>query len=232
MNAKLKRVGALVGAAAVAGLGYVGVSWTRYGRPIRNLKPDSLLDRFIPKFDVREYHEVAIDAPAAITYDAARNMDLFESRLVRAIFRGRELLMRSAPTAREPQSLLQETLALGWEVLAEEPGREIVVGAVTRPWEANVRFESVPPEEFAAFVEPGYVKIAWTLVAQPLGEATSEFRTETRVAITDAYARAQFRRYWAVMAPGIGLIRRQSLGLVRRDAEARYRALLNEGRST
>lgn len=225
MNAKLKRAGALVGAAAVAGIGYVAVNWTRYGQPVRNLTPDLLLDRFIPTFDVREYHAVAIEAPAAITYEVARAMDIYDSRLVRAIFRGREMLMRSAPTAREPQSLLEETLALGWGVLAEEPGQEIVVGAVTRPWEANVRFESVPADEFAAFDEPGYVKIVWTLVAAPLGQEVSEFRTETRVATTDAEARARFRRYWAVMSPGIALIRRQSLGLVRREAEARYQAL-------
>jgi hypothetical protein len=153
-------------------------------------------------------------------------MDIFESALVRAIFRGREVLMNARAPARQPQPLLDETLSLGWGILAEEPGREIVVGAVTRPWEPNVRFQSLPPDEFAAFREPGYVKIAWTLTAIPLDESRSQFRTETRVATTDADARARFRRYWAVMAPGIGLIRRQTLGLVRRDAEARYRALL------
>ena len=225
MNKSLKRAGALAGVAALAGIGYVAISWARYGHSARNAKPDPLLDRFIPTFDVREYHQVAIDAPAAISYEAALDMDIHDSRVVSAIFRGRELLMRSADVARTPQSLLQETIALGWGVLAEEPGHEIVVGAVTRPWEANVRFESVPAEEFAAFAEPGYVKIVWTLVAEPLGEGRSEFRTETRVATTDAHARARFRRYWAVMSPGIALIRRQSLGLVRREAEARYQAL-------
>jgi hypothetical protein len=226
MKTKVKRAGILVGAAAAAGLGYVASNWIRYGRPVRNDTPDALLDRFIPKFDVREYHETMVAAPAAITYEAAREMDIFESALVRAIFRGREVLMNARAPARQPQPLLDETLSLGWGILAEEPGREIVVGAVTRPWEPNVRFQSLPPDEFAAFREPGYVKIAWTLTAIPLDESRSQFRTETRVATTDADARARFRRYWAVMAPGIGLIRRQTLGLVRRDAEARYRALL------
>jgi hypothetical protein len=50
------------------------------------------------------------------------------------------------------------------------------------------------------------------------------FRTETRVATTDAYARERFRRYWAVFSPGILLIRRASLRLVKADAERRYRA--------
>lgn len=225
MNRKLKRAGIVAGVAALAGVGYVAVNWARYGQPSRNVTPDPLLDHFIPTFDVRELHEATIAAPAAITYQAALDMDIHDSRLVSAIFRGRELLMHSASTAREPQPLLQETLALGWGVLAEEPGHEIVIGAVTRPWEANVRFESVPAEGFAAFDEPGYVKIVWTLVAEPLGDGMSKFRTETRVATTDASARARFRRYWAVMSPGIALIRRQSLGLVRREAEARYRTL-------
>ena len=225
MNKRLKRTGAVAGMAALAGIGYLAINWVRYGQPARNARPDALLDRFIPTFDVREMHEATIAAPAAITYEAALDMDIHDSRVVSAIFRGRELLMRSADVARTPQSLVQETIALGWGVLAEEPGHEIVVGTVTRPWEANVRFESVPAEEFEAFAEPGYVKIVWTLVAEPLGDSASEFRTETRVATTDAHARARFRRYWAVMSPGIALIRRQSLGLVRREAEARYQAL-------
>jgi hypothetical protein len=182
----------------------------------------------MPTFDVREYHQTTVSAPATITYEAAREMDLFDSRLVRAIFRGREIFMKADAPVRQPQPLLQETLALGWTILAEEPGREVVVGAVTKPWEPNVRFRSVPPEEFAAFAEPGYVKIVWTLAAVPRGDSVSEFRTETRVATTDAYARKRFRRYWAVASPGIALIRRQSLGLVRREAERRRRAELTD----
>lgn len=226
MNTKLKTAGKLAGAAALAGVGYLASNWIRYGRPVRDVKPDPLLDRFMSTFDVREYHEIAVAAPAELTYQAARDMDIFESRLVRGIFRGREIVMRAKAPVRQPQPLLDETLALGWGMLAEEPGREIVVGAVTRPWEANVRFQSVPPEDFAAFDEPGYVKIAWTLGAVPLGDTMSKFRTETRVATTDAYARKRFRRYWALALPGIALIRRQTLGLVRCEAERRHRGAL------
>jgi hypothetical protein len=68
-------------------------------------------------------------------------------------------------------------------VLAEVPEREIVVGAVTRPWEPNVTFRAVPPDEFAAFREPDYVKIVWTLRADPIGAAESIYRTETRLTL-------------------------------------------------
>ncbi len=54
----------------------------------------------------------------------------------RMIFKARELLLRSAPDESPQQHrLIDQMTALGWGVLAETPGREIVMGAVTEPWE-------------------------------------------------------------------------------------------------
>ena len=75
------------------------------------------------------------------------------------------------------------------------------------------------PEVFAAFREPGYAKIAWTMVVEPRDAGESIFRTETRVSTTDAESRARFRRYWSAFAPGIRVIRWETLRLVRRAAE-------------
>jgi hypothetical protein len=33
-----------------------------------------------------------------------------------------------------PQPLVDECLSIGWGVLAQESGREMVLGAVTQPW--------------------------------------------------------------------------------------------------
>src|SRR4029453_12582528 len=113
-------------------------------------RPDPLLHRFMPVYDVREHHEIEVEAPAAATYAAARELDLHRSRLVRAIFRRRELLLHSTAHEDVPRPLIRECLALDWAILAEEPGRELVMGAVTRPWEADGRFWSLRPGEFAA----------------------------------------------------------------------------------
>ncbi|HJU66035.1 MAG TPA: hypothetical protein VJ596_10170, partial [Gemmatimonadaceae bacterium] len=198
----------------------MATAWYRYGRVTARVHDHSLLHQFMPRCDVVERHKTTVEAPADITYQAARAMDLNRSRLVRAIFRGRELLMRAdhpEPAPRQP--LIDEVLALGWGVLAEEPGREIVLGAVTRPWEANVTFRALRPSEFVMFDEPGYVKIAWNLRVEPIGTSRSVFHTETRVVTTDAYAARRFRRYWAVFSAGIRLIRGESLRLVKREAE-------------
>ena len=113
--------------------------------------------------------------------------------------------------------------SLGWGVLAEMPGREVIVGAVTKPWEANVSFRALPPDQFAAFDEPGYVKIILTIRADPIGATDSIFRTETRAIATDRTSRVRFRRYWSFLSPGIIVIRWAVLGLVKDDAERRAR---------
>jgi hypothetical protein len=92
---------------------------------------------------------------------------------------------------------------------------------VTRPWDANPVFRTIPPERFAEFNEPDYVKIVWTLRADPIGASTSVFRQETRAVATDAAARRKFRAYWSLLSAGIILIRRVALGLVQREAERR-----------
>ena len=217
-------LGAGVGAAALLGLSYVGLNWLRYGKVRKTGHADPLFDGILPEFEVREIHQTEVAAPAELTFAVARALDLQRSGIVRAIFRGRELLMRAQPPVRRPQpNFLSEVLDLGWRVLAEEPGRELVLGAVTQPWLANVHFRGLSPEEFVAFREPGYAKIAWSIAAEPLGPKHSIFLTETRVATTDADARARFRRYWSVVSPGILLIRRETVKLVRHEAERRAR---------
>jgi hypothetical protein len=142
--------------------------------------------------------------------------------VVRAIFKAREIALGAVPDDRaRPRGLVAEMQALGWGVLAEEPGREVVIGAVTRPWEANPVFRALPPDEFGAFNEQGFVKIAWTLRADPVDSGSSILRIETRAVATDPVARKRFRRYWTFVSPGVALIRWLSLPLVKRDAERR-----------
>jgi hypothetical protein len=216
---------AFAGSAAVgAYASWVAATWCRYGhvqRPVGD-EPDRLLDRFMPVYEVVERHHTHVGAPAEVTLDVAKTMDLFQLPLVRAIFKGRELILGATPDERpRPRGLLAEVQSLGWVVLAETPAREIILGAVTKPWEANVTFRSLAPDEFAAFAEPGYVKIAWTLRADPISQCESIFRTETRVLATSPAARVRFRPYWAFLSPGIILIRWLSLAPLRVEAERR-----------
>ena len=166
-----------------------------------------------------------VSAPAAVTFAAARELDIQRSPVVRGIFMLRTLptLLRGESPRSSSRGLLDETLSIGWGVLSDLPDREIVVGAVTQPWEPVVTFHPLPPEEFAAFNKPGYAKIVWTLAADSLGPNESMFMTRTRVSTTDPLSRERFRRYWAVFSPGILIIRYAALWLVKGEAERIYR---------
>ena len=209
----------------------IGRTWIRYGHPSPPSADatDPLLDRFMPVYDVAERHHVRVSAPADITFAAACEADLMGSTVVRTIFKSRELILGSAPgEERRLLGLVTLTKSLGWGVLAETPGREIVVGAVTRPWKADVAFRSLAPKDFATFGEPDFVKIVWTLRADPLSTTASVFRTETRAMATDESARRAFRRYWSVFSPGIIVIRRMMLGPVKAEAERRARVAIRD----
>jgi hypothetical protein len=219
---------ALIGAAAASYAAYVGSSWLRYGHPPKPAEDeaDSLLDVFMPRCDVAERHHVAVAAPADVTFSALMDMDLNDSLLVRAIFKGREMLLGAEPDVKgRPRGLVAATKELGWVVLAEMPGHEIVMGAVTQPWEPNVVFRGIPAEHFAAFNEPDYVKIVWTLRADAISPSSSIARSETRAVATDASARRKFRWYWARFSAGIVLIREVSMRLVKKEAERRARSV-------
>lgn len=214
-----------VGIAAATYAAQVAVTWCRYGRVARPTSPedaDSLLERFIPAYEVVDRHHVRIVAPAETTFFAACDMDLRQSAIVRAIFKARELILWAKPDERASlPGLVAQAKAWGWGVLAQNPGREMVFGGVTQPWLPNPVFRALPPDEFESFHEPGNVKIAWTLRADPIDATTSVFRTETRVATTDPISREKFRRYWAFASPGIKLIRWISLGPLKAEAERR-----------
>jgi len=217
---------AAAGAALAVGsyAGYVAVTWLRYGHVAKptSEQADPLLDRFMPVYEIVERHEMQVGAPADVTLAAAYDMALDDSRIIRAIFKGREILLgAAADTALRPRGIVALTKSLGWGELAETQGRELVMGAVTQPWLPNVVFRALPAGDFAAFQEPDYVKIVWTLRADPLPNGRSIFRTETRAVATSADARAKFRGYWSRLSPGIILIRRMSLGPLKKEAERR-----------
>ena len=111
--------------------------------------------------------------------------------------------------------LFEEMDRAGFEVVAEEPGREVVITAIGRN-PGSCAGGKRPPvaEDFRAFAEPGYAKMAMNFRLE--GGVLS---TETRVFLTDERRAGAFRRYWLVIRPFSGLIRREWLrGIARRAA--------------
>jgi hypothetical protein len=183
----------------------------------------SPLDRFIAHPDVEERFETTIRAPAALVMEVATDFDMQSIGMVKAVFWLRAKLMRARRIAtRKPQGILEETRSLGWGLLAEQPGRLLVCGALCQPWMADVKFSAVAPGEFATCAVPDRVKIAWSLEAEEVRPAVTRLAQETRAVATDEQARTKFRRYWRWARLGIVTIRSLLLPAIRRTAERRW----------
>jgi hypothetical protein len=192
------------------------------------------IDRFLPFHDVREVHERRVAAAAPLAFATALDLRLGDSPLMRLLVGLRELVLSRGRRRRSrllypptPRGLIAEVTALGWEVLAVVPGREIVFGAVCKPWKADPGFSPLRPDRFTAFAHPGFAKIAWSIEVEELDAGLCLVRTQTRVALTDEVSRRRFRRYWRRVVPGVRLLRRDWLRALRKAAEERapsYRA--------
>lgn len=160
----------------------------------------------LPVYHHHERHAIRVAAAPEQALAAAREASLDDVPLVRLLFQLRGL--RAAPRGPIWDALLAE----GFQPLGED-----TVVLIGKPWSPRGSLRRV--EDFVAFAEPGYAKMAMDLRAVPDGDG-SRLETETRVYLTDALARRRFRAYWLVVRPFSGLVRRSWLKAAKRRAES------------
>jgi hypothetical protein len=170
-----------------------------------------LLDELLPAWDVRQIHATDVDAPPDRVYAAVRRLDLGGLPINRVLFLARGMAARGLK--------LSDLMARGFVLLGGDPPHELVLGLVARPWTLMGGIRRLDPEGFRRFDRPGYARIGWSFVVRPRGRG-SRLTTETRIRCTDPPSRRKFRWYWRVIGPFSGVVRREALVLVKKDAEA------------
>ncbi len=167
-----------------------------------------------------------VAGPVAVTYDTARHLDFMtvHSPLMDAAMfvRGIPNRIRHVEEPTPARMVLGEGDGLpGWSVLAEDPGREVVFGAVGVFWTPTIAWrDAMTVEEFRAFDEPGWGKIACCLRVDPVDDHRSELTYECRTRITDPASRRKFLRYWRLIRPFVGHILGATVNTVRIEVES------------
>lgn len=179
---------------------------------------ETLLEEIQPVWHFRSRHSRVVKAPAATVFNAweSARLDRDATPLVRLLFRARGLSVPTGPTPRQALG------SIGFSVLAERPGREVVFGIAGKFWAPRemAHLLRVPDAAaFAAFERPGEAKGAMSLLAHPLTADLTLLRTETRVTCTDPRARLLFGAYWTLIRIPSGLIRHEMLRTIARRAE-------------
>jgi hypothetical protein len=186
-----------------------------------------LIDQFMPEWDARECHRIRIRLAPERVYRALRTADLGRHPVVRGL-----LLMRALPAALLDRTRLRHlrerasqpiTLATfeeqGFRILAEDPPHELLFGLEGAFWRSGGDLRAVDPLSFREPLPEGTARAAWNFTLAPDAEGGCVLQTETRIFTPDAVARRRFRRYWLMIRPGSGLIRRLMLRSIRAEAE-------------
>jgi len=164
------------------------------------MKDESLIDKFMPDFDVTERHAIAVRATPERTFAAIRSADLTRSWVVRLL-----LTLRGMRRSRKIG------LSDAFSIVDEDPPREIVLAIEGPFWNPACRPKPVRRDEPQ---QPGTARGAWNFIV-----AEGRLATETRVRCIDAPSRRKFRVYWFFIRPFSGLIRLLLLRAIRDEAE-------------
>src|SRR5919197_3033065 len=118
--------------------------------------------------------------------------------------------------------LLEQFLASGFILLAEEESRELVVGGIGQFWKLwSGSFPIIAnTEEFLSFDSPNYAKAAINFyVHQDHGEDYVRVRTETRFYVPDQITLKKFARYWFLIHTFSAFSRRMWLRAIKHRIE-------------
>jgi hypothetical protein len=178
------------------------------------------LDEFVPEWQFNEVHSRRVAAPPARVYAALRAIEAREIRGFRLLTWLRRFGRRLPPSilhVPDGMPVLDAALAGGGVLLADAPPCEIVFGLIVIGRERLPR--PLTADAFTRATGPGFARAAMNFLVAPDGAGGSLLTTETRVYATDRRTARRFAKYWRIIRPGSGFIRRMWLRAIQVRAE-------------
>jgi hypothetical protein len=170
-----------------------------------------LQDKYLPQFDFFEKHSVRIATRAEKIFPLIDELDLRGSRLIRFLF----LLRGMGSDMTLKKGLVQENFV----ELEKVKDRELVLGLAGQFWKPNGNLQKLSSAEFKLFSRENFAKAVWNFRLIPIDENATTLETETRILCMGGDARNRFSYYWFFIKPFSGMIRKEILRLIKREAE-------------
>lgn len=181
------------------------------------------LDDFLSEYSFVERHEVLVHATPERTAAALREVTFDDIRVYDTLMRIRAIAgghLQAAPSLGKTRILAALASPRSAFIPLYEDPREIVMGLAGQPWSSARRPKIRDAAGYQAFQDPESVKVAFNLKIEDQGGGWSRVTTETRIRATDDTARRIMARYWRLVYPGSGMIRRMWMNAVRTRAES------------
>jgi hypothetical protein len=170
------------------------------------------LEDWLPHPAVRTRHRRRAEAGPDALWTAARELRLRDTRRLGRMVRWR------IPGLADGMTYHELFRSYPFCVLAEAD-HALISGLCGRIWTLHRDYPLLrSPEEFAAWEEPGTVRVAFGHWVRGLPDGGSELVTEARVQPVDRHAGLRLKAIWAVLGPFERLVGAEPLALAARRA--------------
>lgn len=173
---------------------------------------ETLIDKFLPEYDFAETHDIKVGAPLEIVFSSMNEIDLSDSAVIRWLF-----FLRGLP---RKGLKLRDLRKSRFEILGMRENRELLLGLAGKFWTPGGEMQRVNAGNFREFDKKGFAKAVWSFSIDGK-ENETRLTTETRVRCLDDESRRSFGFYWTLIRPFSGLIRREVLKIIKKQAESK-----------
>jgi len=190
---------------------------------IYHSQTDLKLDALLPNYSFNEYHEVRINASPEDVKQALQTTGVGDIPAIHLLLKIRGIENKSLNQKETSGQPAQKTFSTpDFNFFVTDSTEFISVMII------NASAKTPPPEvttleQFRAFNEPGYVKVAFNFRFISLENGQTLVSTETRNYAMTKEDRRIFGRYWRIIYPGSAIIRRVWLDTLAEKAEKEQR---------
>lgn len=178
------------------------------------------LDDIMPEYQFSETHSARIHAPRDRVLEAVRQSTFGDMKSLVSLLKVRAAVLRLPSNETgvfvANMRILDAFIASGY-VSGSSDNEILMAGGANLIAKGPLRPRTL--QEFADDREPGVIKIGYNFKVVETGDGWSNLTAETRMAASDQFSRGA-ARYWRLIVPGSGLLRRQWLGGIKHRAES------------
>ncbi len=160
-------------------------------------------------------HSINIKAPASVVEDALLKLDFSRSRLV-------AILLWLRGFKKSQRKGIDNFISAGFIPLDTKDGQTLLLGLVGQFWKPSGNIQQLAPAEFHGFNNPDFAKVLWSFSISGTENNFSKLETQTVVYCLSDKVTKRFKRYWFVVGPFSGIIRKEMLKMVKSQAEATF----------
>jgi len=169
---------------------------------------DSLINKYLPVYTYNEYHKILLNVNSKKAFETTKNVDMSDLFISKILMK-----LRGLPVS--DLSLMGFLKNMQFTYLEEIKFKEFLIGC----WTNSKLMSGSDEKKFINDREDCETKTVWNFQFEEVSHDKTLISTETRILCLTMRSRFTFSLYWFLIKPFSGLIRKEILKLIKKNAE-------------